>query len=144
MPNLRYQPMPIMPPPNGACTREQLYQRETVLNEVGFTLDVSDDRSYAAGFVGEGQRVYLKKTEELSIVLSPTSNPRRIEAAIEASGVQVNNAPYHSSSLANFQKRRNAGRVEEHYGIDVDFASPDQMKSFLAAFAIRPPLPGPR
>lgn len=136
--------MPITPPPNGACTREQLYQRESAMNEVGFTLDVSDDRSYAAGFVGEGQRVYLKKTEEISIVLSPTSNPRRIEAAINASGVEVNQSPYHSSSLANFSKRRNGGKGEEHYGIDVDFSNVEEMKAFLIAFAIMPSLPAPR
>lgn len=136
--------MPIMPPPNAACSREQLRVRELVLNDAGFTLDPADDRSYAAGFVGEGQRVYLKKTEELSIVLAPTSNPRRIEAAAEASGVRANEAPYHNSSLANFQKRRNGGRGEEHYGIDVDFDSLDEMKAFLVAFAVRPALPTPR
>lgn len=136
--------MPIAPPPNAACTREQLRVRELALNEVGFALDPSDDRSYAAAFVGEGQRIYLKKTEELSIVLSPTCNPRRIEAATEASGVAVNEAPYHNSSLANFQKRRNGGRGEEHYGTDVDFAALEDMKAFLAAFALRPSPPTPR
>lgn len=136
--------MPIMLPPNGACTREQLFRREAALIEVGFLPDPADDKSYAAGFVGEGQRIYLKKTDELSIVLSPTSNPKRIAAAVEASGVEVNQAPYHSSSLANFSKRRNGGRGEEHYGTDVDFSTLDEMKTFLAAFAVRPAAPGPR
>lgn len=114
------------------------------LNEVGFVLAPTDDRSYAAGFAGEGQRVYLKKTEELSIVLSPTRKPLRITAATEASGIEVNEPPYHNSSLANFQSRRNGGRGEEHCGTDVDFDSLDEMKSFLAAFAVRPAPPGPR
>lgn len=136
--------MPITPPPNDACTREQLWQRERALAEIGFVPDAADDRSYAAAFVGEGQRIYLKKTEELSIVLSPTSNPRRIAAAVEASGIEVNQAPYHNSSLASFPKRRNGGRGDEHYGTDVDFSTLEEMKSFLEAFAIRPAAPGPR
>lgn len=45
---------------------------------------------------------------------------------------------------SGFPKRRNGGRGEEHYGIDVDFRSLDEMKDFLAAFAVRPSLPAPR
>lgn len=82
--------------------RADLAARAGAGAEIGFAPDPADDRSYAAAFVGEGQRIYLKKTEELSIVLSPTCNPRRIEAATEASGIEVNQALYHNSSLAGF------------------------------------------
>lgn len=124
--------MTLRTPPNDACSQADLDVRESALLAAGFRVD--DDNSYAAGFVKDGTRVYLKKTKTPSLAFHPNTPAEDVTRAETASGVTAMPDLYHNTSLARFPERDNGGGPINH-GRHARFRSTDEMTAFVGALA---------